>query len=294
MRITPEQQRFLDDLICERLAKSPDNIPVINGFQSKNAVGRGMISDLQKTGCEEDEDGAIAYYIIKDKNSIGYCFFSLKCGSLFDPSYDNNIKDRVKRCRDALEYLCKEGQNKTLVEKLSLIEQIRRGWGLTDDQINDEFDGEINEESIKNKLRYYENQIPDNKKLLCVEKNHSGVELVHFCANDSARYHWHNSGINKPMGEVLFWHSISEITTKIRELVGCQYIYLFAADLTQDKNLVNHYRISMKFEEIEDLGTCLPEYDVGCTFMLQEISELKQKRKSYFDTFNPDLDDVVI
>ena len=294
MKITQSQQQFLNNLICERLTANPINKVLLNGFVSKYSVGQGLISDLKSSGFQEDLDGAIAYYIIKDQTGLMQCFFSLKCGSLFDPSYHNEIKSRIERCNEALKRIRTGAQSRSQEETLLLLEQIRSGWGLPDDEFDDEFDGGLNEESLTKKLRYNQSQLPDNKMLLRVATTHSGGELVHFCANDAARNQWMQSGISRPIGEVLFWNIISDIICQIQQMVGCQYVYLFAGDYSENGSLLNHYRVSMNFHELDGLGTSLPDYDLGCTFLCQEICELKRQREYYFENFNPDLDDELV
>lgn len=294
MKITTEQQKFLDSLVCERLTANPENEKIINSFVSIRHIGKNLIVDVKNSGFEEDQSGDIAYYIIKDESNTGYCFFSLKCGSMFDPSCDNDIRARIRRCSDALERIRDNDQCKSPEERQELLAKICSTWGISQDQIDYDFDGEVNETSIENKLRYNEEQLPDNQKLLRVTTTHAGVELVHFCANDYARYSWINSGISRPMGEVLFWHCIADIILRIQQLVGCKYTYLFAADYSENNNLVNHYQEFMNFHELDSLGTSLPEYDIGCTFMCQEINELKKHKEYYFEHFNPDIGDELV
>jgi hypothetical protein len=63
---------------------------------------------------------------------------------------------------------------------------------------------------------------------------------------------------------------------------------LFAADLSEDENLVNYYRTYLHFEDAEDRGTAVPIYDDTCKFMYQEASTLEQKRTSFYENFNRD------
>ncbi len=90
----------------------------------------------------------------------------------------------------------------------------------------------------------------------------------------------------------MFWNFIAPIIYKTQEIVGCQYVYLFAADISEDENLINYYNVSLKFELPQEVGTTKPAYDFCCTFMCQKINELRKHRKAYFDNFNPNHNDV--
>lgn len=80
----------------------------------------------------------------------------------------------------------------------------------------------------------------------------------------------------------------------IQKWVGCQYLFLFAADISQDETLINYYNVGLKFEKLLDLGTSKPQYDLCCQFMCQDIQKLKENHENYFNSFNPDEEDVIV
>ena len=92
----------------------------------------------------------------------------------------------------------------------------------------------------------------------------------------------------------MFWKFIVPIIFKIQSLIGCQYLFLFAADMSEDNNLINYYNVALKFEQPEHIGTNKPKYDFCCRFMCQEINTLKTNQEEYFENFNPNDDDVLI
>lgn len=96
MKILDEQERILDNLVCERLSKSKENESLIQSFENKR--GSSLVSYFKKYGLEEDRDGKTIYYIIKTKEKEVLMFFSLKCGALFEPLQDENeIKQDIQR-----------------------------------------------------------------------------------------------------------------------------------------------------------------------------------------------------
>ena len=97
-----------------------------------------------------------------------------------------------------------------------------------------------------------------------------------------------------PVGQTLFWYKIVPIISKLQDSVGCQFVFLFAADATPDNTLVNYYNVSLKFEKLENVGTSKPYYDLCCEFMSQEVNKIKSERDNFLSNFNPDGDDIVI
>lgn len=127
-----------------------------------------------------------------------------------------------------------------------------------------------------------DDSIESNKHTVRVGSTFSGVELVHFCANGSMSDLWDKQKLGRSFGEVVFWYFIVPIFEDVRRIVGCQYAFLFAADLSEDGSLTNYYNVSLHFEQPVGIGTSKPFYDMCCKFMCQEISHLIEYRKDYF------------
>lgn len=72
------------------------------------------------------------------------------------------------------------------------------------------------------------------------------------------------------------------------EIVGCEYLFLFAADQTEDALLVNFYAEKLGFECRDEHCAAIPMYDFTCQFMSQKTNVLKEKQQEFFDHFNPD------
>lgn len=56
--------------------------------------------------------------------------------------------------------------------------------------------------------------------------------------------------------------------------------------------LINYYQTALHFEAPEDIGTSKPFYDFTCKFMCQTVNHLLQAQKDFFDSFNPDEDNI--
>ena len=292
MRITPKQQSFLDSLTCERLTFDPQNQEYIKSFRSKK--GDLLVKYLLNRGWQEDTEGSLAFYVIKNQDNVVLFFFSLKCGSLFDPLNEDEIEARIEGCKQLLEIIRSSSTGDDREETLAMLEQLRSGSGLPLDQLESRLRRSIKYDTKKLEQIGGDKEQERNAKIVRVGVTHPGVELVHFCANDSARYLWMRSGMTRSMGEVLFWHFIAPIICNVQTIIGCQYAYLFAADLSQDGSLVNYYQISLNFDQPDDIGTSKPLYDFCCEFMCQKIKDIQTYRTEYFDNFNPDITDEVV
>ena len=66
------------------------------------------------------------------------------------------------------------------------------------------------------------------------------------------------------------------------------YLFLFAADLSEDADLVNYYVDNLEFIDASEHSAATPMYDFACRFLCQETSTLQERRTSFFEHFNPD------
>lgn len=125
-----------------------------------------------------------------------------------------------------------------------------------------------------------------------VGKTFAGVEIVHFCANDNYRPSWEKLNIKQKMGTVVFWHFLIPKICELRKIVGCEYLFLFAADLTPDELLVNYYKSNLGFKDSNEYGTAIPLYDYACKFMHQELKDIEERRNNFYLEFNPDEESI--
>ena len=98
--------------------------------------------------------------------------------------------------------------------------------------------------------------------------------------------------MKQKFGVVVFWHFIVPKVLSLMEIVGCQYVFLFAADDSEDEDLVNYYKTWLKFESSQERSAATPVYDLTCKFLYQDTCSLKEKRSYFYDHFNPEEDAV--
>ncbi len=272
MEITRDQQILLDSLVCERLSSSEQNLDLIQTFC--NARNDGIAETLRKNAWNDDKEGSVAFYVVKTAQGDVLFFFSLKCGGLHDPLDDKNIALSKKISEILQKIVCEKDVEAKKAAKL--IEQIRSGYGLGKDDILEI----LKKEALEKRLE------SENENITRVGFTYSGIELVHFCANDLARSIWTSYKMPHSLGTVVFWKMIVPIVLRAKELIGCKYLFLFAADTSDEKSLINFYRNRLHFEESSDLGVLKPLYDLCCKFMSQSTLTLASDAERFWKNFN--------
>lgn len=294
MRITTEQENILDELVCERLSDNSENDALIQNF--KNEKGVLIVDYLKQYGLKEDSEGNTAFYIVKTKNNDVLMFFSLKCGELFDPLFD---EEEVAESYEEYILIIQALKNADIDEEtqeraINKIKAMSKAQGMPLHKVLNHVLKETKTKSQKLKMLDNDKKAEGNENISRVSKTYPGVELVHFCTNENAKAIWATFGMNRPMGEVIFWRKIVPKFFEVQKIVGCEYAFLFAADLSEDRTLINYYNVSLKFEMDVNVGTNKPVYDFACAFMCQKLSSLKKNEKEYFDNFNIDSTDTIV
>lgn len=271
-RITSEQMDVLKSLECERLQDHPaENVALLKTFTVKNKKWRGPLQHLQNDGLTDDTTDRAAVYIVKTNNGQGLFAFSLKCCELY------NLANNDFRLVHAI---------------LSTLNANRNFQSLPIEKKTAKLDKIFHDIGKSNKLKSYirwasDCQLEQNNRIKRVKNTIPGLLLVDFCKNYSAQQIWIDMklGADRTMGQVIFWFFVYPILEKVRSLVGCEYILLYAADVTKDGNLINFYK-DLHFHRETGFGVNKPEYDLICPLMSQRISEMKAHRDELEATFN--------
>lgn len=263
----------IDCLSCERLSSDMANIRLVEGFFNRR--NDGIAQTLRNEAFYEDEEGSTAYYVVKHPKGEILFFFSLKCGLLYDHFLDTR---QLKLISDLSIYLEKISTDNSIGESdkaliAALQEKLRTRKGITKadiEQLPDKGDGLLDD--IEREF---------NDGITRVGQTFSAVELVHFCANDNTEELWKSLNIPQSRGSVVFWQFVVPIIISMRQQVGCKYLYLFAADTSEDGRLQHYYSDMLNFEIPEDLSTAKPVYDFSCIFMCQEVNKLSEARDEF-------------
>ena len=284
MRITPEQLEVLERLQCQRLSSDSQNMYEVENFS--NNINDDIAQTLRNEAFEEDESNSIAYYVIKHPNGNILFFFSLKCGLLFDHFINPDLLQQLQKLAKDLNDIS-DDNSLTLQQKRDItdvMEKIRANKGVTIEDIH-----KLRQQKL-DILEELEKEF--NSDIARVGKTFSGIELVHFCSNTDADDLWENLELPQLRGTIIFWRFVVPKILEAIKYVGCQYLFLFAADRSKDEKLVRYYEDQLNFLRPDELATAKPFYDFTCKFMCHEISSLEEERDSFFDNFNPNPDSV--
>lgn len=294
MRITAEQKNLLDSFRCERLSANAVNEELIKSFTSKR--GSSLVSYFKSFGLQEDAVGKTTYYVIKNAENEVMMFFSLKCGALFDPLLDENeVKQDFQRLLILLQAIENaNGNNEETEEAVAILTKYQVGDRISIEDFTSLVLRKASRKKEFLKQLFGDKEREQNDKIFRVQSTHPGIELVHFCTNDNMKEKWKTYNLGHPMGETLYWMFIAPKFFEVQEIVGCEFAFLFAADLSEDGSLVNYYDVSLKFQKRQDVGTNKPFYDFCCEFMCQEVNEMKKKREEFFENFNFDAEDEIV
>lgn len=288
MKMTKKQESFLSTLTCQRLSDDPANKKLIKGF--KCARNRQLAAYLKYFGWEEDTAGTLSFYVVKNQENQILLYFSVKCGALFEPLDEDALVATIARYRGILEDIQNKRDGLADDATLAVLEQLQMEFGMNLNRLDYHLRSQIYQKNSKLHEIEEDKRHEPNPGIARVVRTYPAVELVHFAVNDEARAFWTKAkmkyGIHKPLGEVMFWQFVAPVLCAVRESLGCEYVYLFAADDSEDRTLVNYYQVALNFDQPDNIGTNKPRYDFTCEFMCQHLSDLHRRRKTYFDSFN--------
>lgn len=278
---TEEKRNYFQKFTCEILTSNQKNKELISSFVSKKANNQleAYIKNEDRAW-SEDSDGETRVYLVKDESGEIALFFSIKCGLLVgeNPKYKLNPAERefVGIIVDA-----KKNNDNEAVEGYY-------SYGLSEfgDRIDILF--EVADRRMDAKKEAKATGQVENWR---VEKCVSAIELRHLCKNEKYSVA-ENLGI--PFGFGIFWEVIVPKLLEITYTVGCKYIYLFAADKSDEtgdsdiKKLVRYYKNAFKFYECDDddLVIVKPDYDEDCYGLIQEVNKLESNREAVWHEFS--------
>ena len=284
MKITEEQKALLESLRCERLASNQDNMRIVENFFNRR--NPSLVNTLQNEAFEEDEDGSIAYYVVKDAKGHILFFFSLKCGSLYDSHVDSNVIKLIKKLNAFVQESLSDPEltERQRESMTRFLEKIRAHKGVS------KYDLDNLPKKMEQLFADLEKEL--SKEVTHVGRTYSSIELVHFCSNNEYDEVWHNLSLPHSVGVVVFWYFIVEKVLETMQFIGVQYLFLFAADLSDNDSLIGFYMDRLDFIRDDERATIKPIYDLTCEFMYQEVNDLEKRRQLFFDNFNPDTEEV--
>lgn len=280
MIITQDQQELLSKFRSERIrdvgALVVQNIrgAVIGGQETTIAQ---LFKGNQNT--IDDVKDIVASYVVLSPENVVLGFYSLRCGEL----YRQVDFQKMELCANASEALTMLITNPTMnaADQQLHLRTIQKAMqaGITSPDEWQQF-------YMKKALYLRDKNDWSGSNIEQVSEVLPGIELKYLGVSEDAKELWASYGLPKRMGETLFWQCVVDKIDDICKCVGCQYLYLFAADNKPDGNLVSYYNTRLHFEKDLDLNANKPHFDFKCRFMCQEIEVLRQNKTHFFDHFN--------
>ena len=280
MTITQEQKDFLSRFRSERI--SDVDASVVQGI-------KGAVIDGQETGLArlfkgtrnaiDDQKDYVASYVVLSPEDVVLGFYSLRCGEL----YRQVDLQKMELCANAWEGLNKLRANPamTRAEQQPFLDAIQKAMlaGIMSPNEWERF-------YVKKALYLKDKKEWSGSNIEQVSEVLPGIELKYLGVNEGAKGVWNSYGLPRRQGETLFWQCVVDKIDEACRRVGCQYLYLFAADNKPDGNLVGYYDSRLHFEKNSDLSANKPHFDFKCRFMCQEIEALRKNREYFFEHFN--------
>lgn len=280
MTITQEQLELISKFRSVRISEV--DAPLLKSI--KGIVIGGTETSLAKLfrsskNVSDDAKDIVASYVVLSPENVVLVFYSLRCGEL----YRQVDIQKMVLCSNAWQALNQLINNppKTKNEHnllLSAINDARRAGISSPDEWK----------RFHLKKIYYigDKNLWSGSNIEQVSEVLPGIELKYFGSNENAKVLWSSYCLPKRMGETLFWQCTVSKIEEICQKVGCQYLYLFAADNKPDGNLVGYYNTRLGFEKDSDLNANKPHFDFKCRFMCQDIDTLRKNKAYFLDHFN--------
>ncbi len=269
-----KKRDFFKKFHSERITVREDNLRLLRDFKATDE-GKNLETYLKDKAWEADLEGETRVYLVKDDNDSIALFFSLKCGLLYKKYQYDELDEEKKEFVDLLIAAMQKGDYELLAEYYES--------GLCDEK---EMKQLIEIAYNRLELKVEEKQLQDGGYTLKVEECYSAIEIQHFCKNSLYKK---NECIGISLGFGIFWEIIVPLLCEITEKVGCKYIYLFAADQTDDdevRKLVQYYKNELKFSDVEDMIIIKPYYDTDCFGLVQDVPKLKKHREAVWEEFS--------
>lgn len=270
-------------------------------IQNFSATKRGKALEvfLTKNAWQEDINGNTKVYLVIDEpTGVIVFFFALKAGLLYKAIGDDDY--RLTTLESEIVNLCVDSQLDTSAS--SSVDEILSWYddnSLDKDRLYRIIEYRIN---VKLKARADKSLNENNMNIMQVLKTFPGIVLTHFCKNTQNSL---PESLSFPLGFYVFWEIVTEKVLEISSYLGCQYLYLFAADSTESTptipsiddfiygdasdddqseethyRLVDYYKNELKFEDVQGMTILKPYYDYECFSLIQPIHTLLDNKEA--------------
>ena len=280
---------YFDRFICEVLTSSSVNQAELQDF-SCSIRGNRLEEYFKKEAWKDDLDGETRIFIIREPETRQIVlFFSLRCSLAFTTyPMDDEYKNLSAAESEYVNMLVMLLQEKAIDDYYKNVEEGKAFYSY--DRLALLLKIVEHRRKIKNEVR----ETKDSRNVMNVYESYSAIEIKHFCRDDRFKV---PEEIRYPLGFGLFWQKIVPTIEEISKKIGCEYLYLFAADRSdneEDQKLISYYKEALCFYDLEDEGVVIlkPDYDFHCFGILQQIDQLSSSRNYAWEAFSDNVGEL--
>ncbi len=318
-----EQKKFLfNRLKTEALREVDDNQEDIKSFVQ--ATKGGNISNyLINNAWNDDCNRNTKVFLVRDQKTKEIVFFfAINCGILFNELNIWNLSQEEKvpfnKYVEALQKLKAANLSKEEEEKAN--EQMSKSmedlWEVVQEADRVSYLLSLADEKIQllEEKREAFSEIGEVEHIQQVQETFPAIDIKFLGRNKEYKP---EIQLDFRLGVYIFWEIIVPHLLEVSEKVGCKYIYLFAADNTEqsenvidtppmwtpdydpyedeDKTdreeihkLVNYYINELKFRYVSKYKILKPHYERRCYTLVQEVKSLQSNRESVWKSHMAD------
>lgn len=327
-----KQKKYLsENLIVESLRMYGSNQEDVKDFlQAKK--GNVIAEYLNNRAWNDDSNNDTRVFLVRDKKTrkIVY-YYALNCGILYKDL--NTIKMSIveQECVEKLVKAIRQSSSEKLnsAEKEVAYRLLSEAYALFDEKIEDSDRATLlityaqEQAEIKEEREEASNQVGDSEFVKNVQETYPAIDIKFLCKDANYKP---GIEIGFKFGVYVFWEIIVPHILKISELVGCKYVYLFAADnseqekkdvqmdepviyskdydmeLREDisdsegvsgedvKKLVSYYINNLKFRPVSEYTFSIlkPHYERTCYTLIQDVADLPHNRELIWSSHDQD------
>ena len=329
MDLISKQKKYLsENLIVESLRMYDSNQEDIKEFLQATR-GNTISEYLNTKAWDDDYNNDTRVFLIRDKRTrkIVY-YYALNCGILYKDLNTISMTYKEQECVERLIKAMRQNsqQNLSSPEKEATYSLLADAYGAFDtfedcDRASLLISYAQEQASIKEEREKAASQIGDSEFTRNVQETYPAIDIKFLC---KAANYTPDIQLSFKFGVYVFWEIIVPHILKISELVGCKYVYLFAADNSESQNihnqmnetpviyskdydmnepditpevkpstnkvkkLVSYYINSLKFRPVSEYTILKPHFERTCYTLIQDIADLPYKRELIWTSHNQD------
>ncbi len=312
-----EQKQFLSEtLYVESLREYDSNQEDIKDFV-QTAKGERIARYLIDDAWNDDVCRNTKVFLVRDRKTRQIAFYyALNCGILYTEFNSPDLSELERYLVEQYVIALRQCQR----NNLTIEEQNEANNAYF--EVLEEIDQNIDNPDRKTALIAFANEkamakeekeeaLIDNGEgdyIKQVKETFPAVDIKFLCKN--INYHLPIK-LDFKLGVYVFWEIIVPHILKISDLVGCKYVYLFAADNTEplteeektvpmwafgydpgddedeperkednySKKLISYYITEFKFRPVSEYTILKPHFERKCHTLIQEVDTLQEKRE---------------